>query len=76
MREVDRFTMLAEGKVTEADLKLIAVTDSPAEARDLTLASAQKKGWSAEREEEVREVTREALGQHRTSSRRPERPDA
>src|SRR5918998_5637432 len=35
-----RNTMLAEGKVTEADLKLMTITDSPAEVRDVILASS------------------------------------
>jgi uncharacterized protein (TIGR00730 family) len=57
-----RATMLSEGKISEADLGLLAVTDSPAEARDLIRASVQEQQWSALHEEKARKATREALG--------------
>jgi uncharacterized protein (TIGR00730 family) len=57
-----RATMLGGGKVAEADLRLLEVTDSPEEARDLILASLREQRWSKEREEDARKATREALG--------------
>jgi uncharacterized protein (TIGR00730 family) len=55
-----RSTMLAEGKIAEADLGLLEVTDSPTEARDLIIGAAQAALY--EKEHEAREATREALG--------------
>ena len=60
-----RSTMAAEGKISDADLGLLAVTDSPAEVRDLILACAKEQNWSAEREEEARKETRKALGKEK-----------
>ncbi len=57
-----RNTMVEEGKVTGANLDLIAVTDSPSRVRDSVLGSVQDLGWSAKREESTREKTRKALG--------------
>ena len=57
-----RNAMISEGKASEADLGLISVTDSPAEARDLILASAREHPKSAGYEEQAREATRKALG--------------
>lgn len=57
-----RTTMLAEGKICEADLDLMVVTDSPAEVRDLIVRAAQGQPWRAEQEEGAREGTRQALG--------------
>ena len=45
-----------------ADLGLLALTDSPAEARDLILACTGERLWNAEREEEARKQTRKAPG--------------
>jgi uncharacterized protein (TIGR00730 family) len=70
-----RDTMLAEGKVTEADLKLMTITDSPAEVRDVILASSRQQDWGAEQEEDAREAKREALGQSTPFPRHPARPD-
>ncbi|HET7481057.1 MAG TPA: TIGR00730 family Rossman fold protein [Rubrobacteraceae bacterium] len=56
-------TMVTEGKISSADLGLLAVTDSPAEARDLILDSVREQQWSAEHEEGAREATREAFGE-------------
>ncbi len=58
-----RSTMAAEGKISEADLDLLAVTDSPAEARDMILTSARQQEWSAEHEEGARAATRRAFGE-------------
>jgi len=57
-----RDTMAAEGKVAENDVDLLAVTDSPTEARDLILASTHDQTGSAGYEEQAREATRRALG--------------
>ncbi len=54
-----RKTMVVDGKATEADLGLMALTDSPEEALDLVLSST-REGKSYE--EEAREATRKALG--------------
>jgi len=57
-----RGTMAAEGKVSKADVDLIAVTDSPTEARDIILAATGDPFVSADQEEQAREATRRALG--------------
>ena len=57
-----RGTMAAEGKVSEADVDLITVTDSPIEARDIILASTGDPSATAGYEEQAREATRRALG--------------
>ena len=57
-----RSAMINEGRASEADLGLISLTDSPAEARDLILASAREHPKSAGYEEQAREATRKALG--------------
>jgi len=55
-----RKTMVADGKATEADLGLMALTDAPEEVLDLILSSAH--GGEKSYEEEAREATRDALG--------------
>ncbi len=57
-----RGTMLAEGKISPADLDLMIVTDSPAEVRDLISRSVHGEHWREEQEEGAREVTRQVLG--------------
>jgi len=57
-----RSAMVAEGKATEADLGLLTVTDSPAEARDIVLDSTGGRPGGAALEEQAREETRRALG--------------
>lgn len=57
-----RATMLAEAKISAADLDLLLVTDSPEEVRDFILAASQNHRQRAEREEEARVATRQALG--------------
>lgn len=57
-----RSTMLAEGKISAADLDLLIVTDSPQEVRDLIVRSTQGQSWRTEQEEGAREATRQALG--------------
>ena len=56
-----RATMLSDGKIGEADLDLMVVTDSPSEVRDLIVRS-QGQPWRTEQEEGAREGTRQALG--------------
>ncbi len=53
--------MLAGGKVSEADLGLMALTDSPEEVLELVLSST-REGEGNSYEEEAREATRKALG--------------
>ena len=56
-----RETMQAEGKISADDLKLLIITDSPTEARDI-IVSAREQRWREEQEEGAREKTREVLG--------------
>ncbi len=58
-----RATMLAEGKISPADLDLLFVTDSPTEVRDAILKSMDGLGARREQEAGAREETRKALGQ-------------
>jgi hypothetical protein len=53
--------MAAEGKVSDADLGLLDLTDSPEEVLRIILDSGQKPR-GAGYEEEAREGTRRALG--------------
>ena len=57
-----RTTMLAGGKVSEADLGLMALTDSPEEVLELVLSSTRDDGDGKGYEREARKATREALG--------------
>ena len=54
--------MAAEGKVSDADLGLLELTDSPKVVLRLVLASGQKPRGVAGYEEGAREATRRALG--------------
>ncbi len=56
-------TMLAEGKISPADLNLLIMTDSPEEARDIIVSCFQEEGWREEQEESARQKTREVYGQ-------------
>ncbi len=58
-----RQTMLAEGKISPADLDLIVVTDSPQEVRDLITKAMVEGGWSQEKEDAAREETRKVYQQ-------------
>lgn len=51
-------TMLAEGKISPADLKLVSVTDSPEEARDIILRSTQAPEQRTAEEREAVDATR------------------
>ena len=56
-----RVTMLSEGKIADADLDLVVVTDSPTEVRDLIMNCGQAQCWRTEQEEGARAATRQAL---------------
>lgn len=56
-----RNTMLAEGKISADDLKLLIVTDSPTEARDVIVTAYQER-WREKEEEGARQKTRQVLG--------------
>jgi uncharacterized protein (TIGR00730 family) len=58
-----RTTMVADGKATEADLGLMALTDSPEEVLELVLSPTREGESEGEGyEKEAREATRKALG--------------
>lgn len=57
-----RNTMQAEGKIEEADLDLILVTDSPEEVCNFVLASIEDTGDQVVRETAAQDVTRKVLG--------------
>jgi uncharacterized protein (TIGR00730 family) len=57
-----RATMVADGKAAEADLGLIALTDSPEEVLEIIVSSAREQRERVDYEEEAREATRKALG--------------
>jgi uncharacterized protein (TIGR00730 family) len=57
-----RQTMLAEGKISAADLDLLFITDSPDDARDIILRCAQESSWRGQQEAEARDVTRQVFG--------------
>lgn len=54
-------TMLAEGKIAEADLRLLVVADTPEDVRNLLISAMIEGGWCETCEEEAREVTRQAF---------------
>jgi uncharacterized protein (TIGR00730 family) len=53
-----RETMLAGGRISEADLDLLQVTDSPAQVRDLVIQAMVEGGWLEQKEEAARQETR------------------
>ncbi len=57
-----RETMVPRGVVSEADLGLLTLTDSPVRVRDIVLEAFQGHHPDARREEEAREETRRVLG--------------
>ena len=71
-----RATMLAQGKISGADLDLMILTDSPTEVRDLIVRSARGEHWREDQEQGAREVTRQVLGTHtaRNTTSEPARP--
>jgi hypothetical protein len=56
-----RATMVADGKATEADLGLMALTDSSEGVFELVLSSTRDREGKRY-EEEARQATREVLG--------------
>ncbi len=58
-----RDTMLAGGKIAEADLNLLVLCDSPEEVRDLIVRSAREQRWRSEHEAAARAVTRQVLSE-------------
>ncbi len=67
-----RSTMLAEGKISSADLDLLIVSDSPAEVRDLILHAMHEQRWREEQEEGARAATRSALSPSSTEPQNPQ----
>jgi uncharacterized protein (TIGR00730 family) len=55
-----RVTMLAAGKISQHDLDLMVVSDSPEQVRDMVVAAMQKDGWLPETEAGSRDATRKA----------------
>jgi uncharacterized protein (TIGR00730 family) len=53
-----RGTVLAGGKISEPDLDLLVITDSPQEVRDLVMEAMKKGGWLEKKEEAARRETR------------------
>jgi uncharacterized protein (TIGR00730 family) len=53
-----RDTMLAGGRIAEADLDLLQVTDSPEQVRDLVIQAMVEGGWLEQKEEAARQATR------------------
>ncbi|SRR6266545_621817 len=58
-----RTTLLAEGKVAEADLDLLVLCDSPSEVRDLIVRSVHEHGWRSEQEAAARAETRRVMSE-------------
>lgn len=54
-------TMLAQGKIAEADLRLLVVADTPEDVRNLLISAMIEGGWCETCEEEAREVTRQTF---------------
>jgi uncharacterized protein (TIGR00730 family) len=54
-----RQTMLTEGKISEADLELLYVTDSIEEAAEVIVTCARSESWRSAKEESARAVTRQ-----------------
>ncbi|MDQ4127828.1 MAG: TIGR00730 family Rossman fold protein [Actinomycetota bacterium] len=63
-----RGTMAAEGKVSDADLGLLDLTDSPEEVLRIILDSNQDRRGGVSYEQEAREATRRALGDSQSPS--------
>jgi uncharacterized protein (TIGR00730 family) len=51
-------TMLAQGKISEADIDLLIVTDSPEEVRDILVRSYSESEWLSEVENRAHQSTR------------------
>ena len=57
-----RQTMITEGKIAEADLELLYITDSIEDAANLIVQCARSESWRSEKEEDARAVTRQVFG--------------
>ncbi len=57
-----RDVMLAESKISPADLALPIITDSAQEACNIILRSMSESSWRSEKEAGARKVTRDVLG--------------
>jgi uncharacterized protein (TIGR00730 family) len=57
-----REPMLAEGKISAADLNLVILSDSPEEIRDIIVSCFQQESWREEQEEDARQTTRQVFG--------------
>ncbi len=60
---------LTQGKIAEGDLKLLMVSDSPVEVRDLILRSMKQEDWDQEHEADARQATRQALAPDKVARR-------
>ncbi|MFW5941262.1 MAG: TIGR00730 family Rossman fold protein [bacterium] len=58
-----RETMLHQGKISEGDLDLLVVTDSPAEVRDVIVSASQDRRHRLAQEEGARQAARQAYGE-------------
>lgn len=56
-----RLKLLGEGKISQDDLDLLVVSDSPAEACEYIVHALREKGWHASREEGARRITQEVF---------------
>jgi hypothetical protein len=54
--------MLAEGKISESDLDLLLMTDSPEEACSFIVRATNEETWRAATEEKSRQSTRDVWG--------------
>jgi hypothetical protein len=63
-----RATLLAEGKVSQHDLDLLVVSDSPEEVRDLILGTMHEQPWRADQEAGARADTRDALSSSQSTN--------
>ena len=68
-----RGKMLGEGKISQGDLDLLLVSDSPAEACDYIVRAMNEKDWHAPREEKARQATQEVFGKNKEAEARDER---
>lgn len=60
-----RTAALNEGKIAAADLDLLIVTDSPAEACDIIVRAHREGSWLGEQEAQAREIARQVFAAER-----------
>lgn len=58
-----RTTMLAEGRISAADMDLLLISDSPEDTCEMILSVTADQTWREEVEESARDVTRKVVGQ-------------